>query len=274
MPEQQEWLCFPTWLETAGGPARCAMRRFGSSTEDMAVEFRLASHVDLITKLLELCLSAGGAPIERKFALDLPAGFRIEALLRLAELTDRRPFSWRLRCTLGDCGQESEFELTADEIVSLGGELREAAVYETEIRGQVLVLRRPTGSDLAQWTREPQEQEAELMLRAILVRPPVEELLGKGETMESLAGAVDDAMEQFDPLPGFHLDVVCPHCGKNSEVAPDLTGTALERLYRAQQALIEDVHRLASRYHWSEHQILGLPAWRRQSYLDLIGETA
>jgi hypothetical protein len=250
------------------------MRRFGSSMEDMAVEFRFAPRVDLITNLLELCLSAGGAPIERKFARDLPAGFRIEALLRLAELTDPGPFSWRLRCSSPDCGQESEFELTADEIVSQGSELREAAVYETEIRGHALVLRRPTGLDQAQWTKEPQEREAELMLRAILVRPTVEEMLSKGETMESIARAVDDALEGFDPLPGLHLDVVCPHCEKSCEVAPDLTGAALERLYHAQQALIEDVHRLASRYHWSEHQILELPAWRRQSYLDLIGETA
>jgi hypothetical protein len=33
---------------------------------------------------------------------------------------------------------------------------------------------------------------------------------------------------------------------------------------------IGDVHRLASHYHWSESEIIRLPQWRRESYLEMI----
>ena len=34
--------------------------------------------------------------------------------------------------------------------------------------------------------------------------------------------------------------------------------------------MLEDIHRLASRYHWSEDAILRLPLRRRLAYLQLI----
>jgi len=39
-----------------------------------------------------------------------------------------------------------------------------------------------------------------------------------------------------------------------------------QRLHR----LLQDVHRLASRYHWSEAELFSLPLPRRQAYLGLI----
>jgi hypothetical protein len=276
MTDRPEKMCFPAWLHDAQGANRpCEMRAFGSSMEDLAVEFRLAPRVELITELLALCLrEAGNTPIERKFVVEMPVGLRMEALIRLAALADSRTFCWRLRCTSTECGQESEFELTADEIVSQGSELRDLPALETEIAGEPVLVRRPTGADQAQWIAQPPERESEFMLRAILVRPSLDDLLAKGQSLESIAVAIDEVMDRFDPLPGFHVSGICPHCGKSSEVSPDLSGVALERLFRGQQALIEDVHRLASHYHWTEDQILELPAWRRQSYLDLIGGTA
>lgn len=276
MIDRPEKMCFPAWLQDAPGASQpCEMRAFGSAMEDLAVEFRLAPRVELITELLALCLrGAGNTAIDREFVVELPVGFRLEALIRLAALADPRPFCWRLRCTSSECGRESEFELTADEIVSQGSGLRDLPVLETQIAGVPVLVRRPTGADQAQWVARSTQHESELMLRAILVRPVLDDLLAKGETLESVAAAIDDVMDQFDPLPGFHVSGICPHCGKDSDVSPDLTGAALERLFCGQQALIGDVHRLASHYHWTEDQILELPAWRRQSYLELIGETA
>lgn len=34
--------------------------------------------------------------------------------------------------------------------------------------------------------------------------------------------------------------------------------------------LLQDVHRLASRYHWSEAELFSLPLPRREAYLGLI----
>jgi len=276
MTDRLDNTCFPAWLHDApGASAACEMRAFGSAREDLAVKFRMAPRVELTTELLTLSLrGADNAPIGRKFVMEMPVGLRMELLIRLATLSDRRPFCWRLRCSSPECGRESEFELTADEIVSQGNELRGLPTLQTQIGGEPALLRRPTGADQAQWIAQPLVHESELMMRAVLVRPSLDDLLARGESLESIAAAIDEAMDKFDPLPGFHVSGVCPYCGKSSDVPLDVTGAALERLYRGQQALIEDVHRLALRYHWSEEQILELPEWRRQSYLDLIAETA
>jgi len=82
-----------------------------------------------------------------------------------------------------------------------------------------------------------------------------------------MGDSIDEAMEEHDPLVGFHLEVNCPECGRATTHAPDLVAAALERLWLAQLDLIEQVHRLASHYHWTEEEISRIPRWRRQAYL-------
>ena len=157
--------------------------------------------------------------------------------------------------------------------MALGNKERSRRTVNAIIGGLEVTLRRPTARDQQEWLASPRV-EPEHMLRALLVAPRLEEMLAAGVDLETLAVAVDEIMDHFDPLVGFHLGVVCPFCGCSNNVSPDLTGLALERLARAQDAAIEDVHALASRYHWSETQVLQLPEWRRRRYLELIREEA
>jgi hypothetical protein len=272
MATRQELPLLPQWLiagRQEGIPS--GIRPFGGSPRDLAVDFRLARRPQLITELLSLCChAANGQAADQDLFLNTPVGMRIEALLVVATLTDANPFSWRVRCGSASCGQESEFELSADEILSPGEGQREMETTPFTIGAVEGVLRRPTGIEQMAWLTDSAELQCEAMLRSILVRPPLEELLAEGESLESIALAIDEAMDSFDPLLGFHLSVVCPHCGIATDIFPDLAGVALERLSRAQHAVIENVHRLASHYHWSERQIIELPEWRRQFYLELI----
>jgi len=265
---------FPQWLVTETGlELPCGMRAFGTSTADLGVTFQSARQPELTTELLALCCrTAGDAPVDRQLLLQVPIGMRTEALMTLASLSDPSPFCWQARCASPECGLQIEFELTLDQIVSLEDERREQQNWMTEICGTEVLLRHPTGLDQAEWLAFPPAIQCEAMLRSIIVQPSLEEMLAKGESLESLSSALDEAMDEFDPLVGFHLSVVCPHCSGAADVSPDLAGLALERLFRAQQALIDDVHRLATRYHWSEQQVLELPQWRRQRYLELIEE--
>ncbi|SPF40925.1 conserved hypothetical protein [Syntrophobacter sp. SbD1] len=270
-----EFPFLPQWLITgknAGIP--CGMRPFGVSAEDLTVDFRLSRRPELITELLAKCFhDAEQEPVDRDLLLDMPVGMRIEALLELAALADPNPLSWQVRCSSGECMQESEFELAVEQIVSLNSEQRELQTVTACIGSVEALLRRPTGHDQIEWLKQPVESEFETMLSSILVRPSLEELLAKGVSVDSVSVAIDEVMDSFDPLLAFHVSVACPHCGFSSKVYPDLVGSALERLSRCQRVLIEDVHCLASRYHWSEREILDLPEWRRRTYLDLIEET-
>jgi hypothetical protein len=269
MTAREEFSDLPQWLIAGSKTATPGvLRPFGAAAEDLAIDFRMARRPELITDLLHLCYSnRDGSQLDRDLLLNMPVGLRIDLLMRLASLTDPRPFSWQLHCI---CAEENEFELTAGQIVSLG---RDALKSETTfvILGENTVLvRRPTALDQMQWLTKSDEFESKAMLRAMLVSPSLEDLLAIGHTLESIALAIEQRMEAFDPLVGFQLSVRCPQCGAALDVSPDLTGAALDRLSRAQRSALEDVHRLASRYHWTENQILDLPQWRRQSYLELI----
>ncbi len=87
---------------------------------------------------------------------------------------------------------------------------------------------------------------------------------------DGLVKAIDDSMDEFDPLINFDLTLRCPNCNKDSLFGIDLEEISLQRLYEAQKSLFMTVHRLALHYHWSEQAIFSIPHRRRLHYLTLI----
>ena len=81
---------------------------------------------------------------------------------------------------------------------------------------------------------------------------------------EKIGSALDDVAADVGTL----VVTGCPECGAEHVVAVDPFGLNALRgghLYR-------EVHALASRYHWSEADILALPRARRRLYLSLLDE--
>jgi hypothetical protein len=74
----------------------------------------------------------------------------------------------------------------------------------------------------------------------------------------------------MDPLVDFTVSCTCPACGDAQEVAVDLESFALASLARRQRALLQEVHRFASHYGWTESDVLAVPPARRAHYLLLI----
>lgn len=274
MADSQSLSFLPHWLAVgAACAAPRSMRRFGMCASDLAFEFARARRPELVTELLAgCCKTEDDRSVDRQFMLAMPVGMRMEALLTLACFTDPSAFCWQTRCASEACGHEMEFELALEQIVAAAEVQRSLETCEAQIGEDQIVLRRPTGSDQLKWMSRPDEEQSATMLRSILVKPSLDDLLAKGHSLESIASTIDSVMDAFDPLVGFHLSVVCPDCGNSADVSPDLAALALERLSHAQQGLISDVHLLASRYHWTEKEVLDLPRWRRQRYLDLIEE--
>jgi hypothetical protein len=58
----------------------------------------------------------------------------------------------------------------------------------------------------------------------------------------------------------------CPACGATVRAGLHLPSLVMAELQRAAEGLHEDVHVLASAYHWHEEVILALPRKRRQDY--------
>ena len=77
---------------------------------------------------------------------------------------------------------------------------------------------------------------------------------------------IDQALEDVSPEAVTETTMVCPSCGEPTRAQLDVTAMPLS----SADVLYQEVHRIASVYHWSEHEILSLTRHRRQRYLALI----
>lgn len=238
------------------------LRRFGTAAEDFTVDFD-APPPYVVTAILAQCTEPiQGPPLAERFFWGLEIGVRIAGLLQVAALDGGDELPAILRCGDAACDQSIEIDLS---IVELLGLLRDHPIEAIQ-DGSRLRLRRPTGLDQLEWRKLAfaDERAARLgVLRTLIVK-------GSFEPTDDRLRTIEAALDDGDPLVDFNLTVECSFCRQSSQQTIDLAGLALRRLRQAQSVLIETVHLLASRYHWSEVQILSVPPWRRGRYLALI----
>ena len=70
------------------------------------------------------------------------------------------------------------------------------------------------------------------------------------------------------PLSG-EIEGRCPECGVRAHFWFDAQRYVQRELRYDAEFLYEDVHLLASRYHWTEEKILSLPTMRRVQYVEM-----
>jgi hypothetical protein len=73
--------------------------------------------------------------------------------------------------------------------------------------------------------------------------------------------------ERVDPAADIQIGLSCPECGENWSVALDVVGFYWSEIQTRAVRLMHQVHALAGAYGWTEAEILGLPAQRRELYL-------
>lgn len=77
-------------------------------------------------------------------------------------------------------------------------------------------------------------------------------------------------LEELDPGAEIVLRGTCPACGSEVVAALDPGAYLWTELEHRRARLELDVHTLASRYHWSEAEIVALDPERRARYIELI----
>ncbi|SRR6266487_2450427 len=241
------------------------LRAFPQTREDLDIDLDDAGTPRIVTAILARCaLRADGEPVDPRFLWGLEVGARIECILRVAALSGPGSFALRVRCPNGGCGQALEFDLTLDELLSLRHEGDGPIV--AKVGGAVRTLRAPTGEDqLALAADEFDDLEDAVRGLAVSLLEEPEHLPLSDADVE----AIELSLTEYDPLVELSVRTACPHCGAEGEYEVDLTDLALGALREARDTLISDVHTLASRYHWTESEILSIPPRRRARYLAL-----
>jgi hypothetical protein len=233
-------------------------RAFGSAAGDLAADFAHGDRPALVTLLLDACAPVPGGWWPRT------VGERTAALLALLRATERRDtLPVTLRCPA--CGSPFEVELDHDALAALASAPAPAQVRLDRDGAGPLVLRLPTGEDLRAWRRlvpAPTPRDA--------VEPVLERLAVAGTPRMGDGPAAAAALAEADPLVAFGVACDCPSCAAAVEPGIDLEGLALRQLAARQHGLLHEVHTLASRYGWTEAEILAVPPARRARYLDLI----
>jgi hypothetical protein len=208
-----------------------------------------------------LALAWPEQPPERWTALD--AARRDTLLLRLR----CRQFGALLQAQSAcpECGERLEYELDGWQLAGPAEPaalLADPADLRLALHGRVLSLRRPAADDLAE-AADP----AALMRRCLLEPPADADALCADPAWQAAFGA---ALADELPLADPQIALQCPACGAGWEESFDAAGFLYDDLRAASARLLDEVHRLALAYHWSERDILALPAARRRDYLQRL----
>jgi hypothetical protein len=242
--------------------------------EDLDLDFggaHDARRSALVTRVLVAC--ADGT-VDDASAWKLTLSGRVGGLAAVVALTrETRELPLTFQCAA--CREQLSVALPLETVFDLASRAEDERVVaiESDAREPIL-MRRPTGDDQRQW------QEGRYASTAEAERAVMRSLLANEATYDpdwstaDVADRVSTAMQELDPLPTMTITSRCPECGTESEHALDVEALLLGELAREQRSLVREVHRLATRYGWSEEDVLTLPRWRRRAYLALIDEEA
>jgi hypothetical protein len=195
-------------------------------------------------------------------AAALPVG-DVDALvldLRRAALGDRLIAEGR--CPACDTAVDVDFSVDAYLAHHRPSRARNAAPdAETgwfRLTGRDVAFRVPTAADVLEAAEAPEPARA------------LAELCIRGARSARDVRAAERAMAALAPTMRDDVEGPCPECGSTVLLDVDARELCLAELRFLAGAVQEDVHLLASSYHWSEREILDLPSARRASYAEYV----
>lgn len=234
-----------------------AVRAFGSAATDLDVAFGPRPADALATEVLARCVGEDAATVER-----WTLARRLQALLavRCADASDAAA-SATVGC--GACGSRFEIELPLAACVQ---DVDESPLTVTPAQGRQLSARLPQAGDLAVWRATAAHDETALAASLVLEvdgAVPAPDLVLTADEVEALA----EQLAVRDPFTALQVEAACPDCGHGNAADVNLETLLLGDFAARQRRLLDEVATLARAFHWTEAQILELPAWRRAHYL-------
>lgn len=207
--------------------------------------------------------TVGGLTVSEELVRSLSSGDRLYLVLQLEALIDPSPKWLTSKCQ--DCGELIQFQINpATMPIKPAGKSYPESSLSLSI-GDVQ-LRVPSGADEEHLASVAQSEKNAL---EILLERLVDTSL-PGQSANQLntedIKLIDMTLDEMSPQPTVSASIVCPYCDHQQQVAIDNYAW----ITSSTQRLDEEIHTLATHYHWSEKEILSLPRNRRSRYLQLI----
>lgn len=263
----------PSGVERSGRWVRTVRLRPIAGADEVALAGEPLAARRTSTLLARCVMRLGAERCTLADVRELSVGDREALLLHLYRMAFGDRVELVLRCPDETCGERMEIPISIAEMLAPpSSDAR--SVHDVTLADHRLKVRRPTG--------RAQERAAELALTdeaaalAHLVASCVVEIHSPtGEPLETVPAALVDPLatflEELEPQAQTTLAVDCIGCGRAFTNVID----AAHLLFGAigPERIFQDVHALASHYHWSEAAILRLSSQRRRQYLALIDES-
>jgi hypothetical protein len=231
---------------------------------ELAAPSMAARTTELLARTLERI--GTGPRASREEARALSIGDRERLLLELYALNFGPAPDLSATCSNRACGELLEFPVSLPELIQ-PPDVGASLVHEEWLDGEDIRFRLPTGADQEEVAElamiDPEAAARVLLGRCLIEAPQVEEGRLRALMAERLAA--------LDPQAETTLEAECPACGAPTRVLIDAASLVFARMAGTRR-LMAEVDRIARAYHWSERDILALPAGRRRAYLALIDD--
>jgi len=211
-----------------------------------------------------LVLGTGFPETPYESLADWPLGRRNTALVALRCAC----FGPRLRSWIAcpDCGEKLEFEMDGRSFLDGA----DAGTNEPGGNGAIVVngrsYRLPTSRDLARAAMEGDAVKAAVRLLEGCRVDGGEAATWADEDVEE----VGRHMALADPMAEILIELRCPLCGIESSETLDVGSFFWTEIEARAKRILLEVHTLASRYGWTEEDVLSLSEHRRAIYLEMV----
>lgn len=213
--------------------------------------------------------SIGRQPVDAGRVADLCVADRQYLMLRLAAILDGEQMWLKVGCAYCDSLFDVEIRRCDLPVKEAG---QDFPIVTLRIKEWEIDVRVPTGADQQCIGNSSEEKAMQKLLQNCILSvngsPPGKDFIKN--LSESDIDSIDEALDEASPAVCIQLRVTCPECGREQHAELDhydLAGINEHYFY-------DEVHMLASHYHWSEQAILDLPQVKRRLYLGLINRSA
>jgi hypothetical protein len=237
---------------------------FTSRLSHLDIDFSEPRQHELVSRVLAAC-SADHAqqPLTESVVDQWQLSRRLQQLLAIAIQTRGYRLLLQSRCGNDACLEMIEIPLD----LRMFGQTSSDQSVDITIDDDTVRLRLPTGHDQRRWYARGEAVDAAIMAAELILSinggRPADDWCIPPAWIE----IIGEQLESLDELTVLQLNTNCPACGQMLALELDLEQRLLTELAICQRNMLNEIHLLASAYHWREKDIFDLSPSRRTYYI-------